>query len=262
MTAAAPRSRPGSASHTAEDFDAAADRYDLLTRLNPGYHRALDASARDLISRAAHPGTHQAPGDPPALRLLDLGCGSGASTRALLQASAGSSVLGIDASAGMLAQAERRDWPEGVRFVQASAQDLIAVCAENGEAPFDGCLAAYLFRNVPPEQRDETLRAVRAVLRPGGWLVIQDYATDTPIARAVWSLVCLGIVLPLSAVLAGHPAIYRYLHRSVLDNDSPQRLMQRLEDTGFTDIATRTTARGGWDHGILHTTIARVPVRR
>ncbi|AXH96825.1 methyltransferase domain-containing protein [Ornithinimicrobium avium] len=235
----------------AEQFDRAAGRYDVLTRLNPGYHRALREAATALVSRLR--------GSSAPLRLWDLGCGSGLSTRALLDAAGTEvTVVGLDASAGMLEQAGTKDWPDGVRFVQARAQELPRVAAEELAGPADGVFAAYLLRNVPEDQRDATVAAIHDQVRPGGWVALQDYHVkgDT-VASAVWTLVCWGVVMPLAVVLRGNPAIYRYLWRSVLDNDSTARLSSRLDRAGLTE-QTWSTA-GGWQRGILHTVLARRP---
>lgn len=239
----------------AEQFDRAAGRYDLLTRLNPGYHRALRRAADALVARLRE----GSPGG--SLALWDLGCGSGLSTQALLDAAGpgGATVVGLDASAGMLDQARAKDWPDGVSFVHASAQDLPAVAAREGHGPADGAFAAYLLRNVPPEQRDEVVRAIRDCVRPGGWVALQDYhVKGDPVARAVWTAVCWAVVTPLAVLVRGNPAIYRYLWRSVLDNDSTAELSARLEGAGLTDVTWSTA--GGWQRGILHTVLARRPL--
>ena len=238
----------------ADEFDRAADRYDLLTRLNPGYHRALRAAARELVSLL--PG--RSGGEP--LLLWDLGCGSGLSTRALLDAAGEDArVVGLDASAGMLDRARAKAWPAGVRFVQAFAQALPEVAREHTGREADGAFAAYLLRNVPEDQRDEVVAAISDQVRPGGWVALQDYhVKDDRVATAVWTAVCWGVVLPLSVVVRGNPAIYRYLWRSVLDNDSTAELQARLERAGLTDIRRRTGT--GWQRGILHTVLARRPV--
>jgi ubiquinone/menaquinone biosynthesis C-methylase UbiE len=236
----------------AEDFDRAAPRYDLLVGLNPGYHRHLRSAARVL--RQALGRRHSA----GALRLADLGCGSGASTRALVD-SFGMAVriTGVDASAGMLTQARRKRWPAGVAFRQSRAQDLLSRRDELGLGePLDGVLACYLFRNVP--ERDELLAAVRELLRPGGVLVVQDYSmAERWHARPVWTLVCWLVVMPLSIVTGGHWRLHHYLWRSVLDFDSVQTFAHRLQRAGFTDVRFRTVA--GWQRGILHTFHARKP---
>ena len=76
-------------------FDHAARRYDLLTALNPGYRRHLAWSARRL-------------GLEPGSRMLDLCCGTGLSTEALVASIPGAEVVALDASAGMLAVARRK----------------------------------------------------------------------------------------------------------------------------------------------------------
>ncbi|MFK5645799.1 methyltransferase domain-containing protein [Ornithinimicrobium sp. LYQ121] len=235
----------------AEQFDRAADRYDLLTRLNPGYHRALRRAADALVGRLH--------GAASPLTLWDLGCGSGLSTDAVLAAAGPDTrVIGLDASAGMLAQARAKSWPPGVSFVQALAQDLPEVAARELDGPADGAFAAYLLRNVPEHQRDEVVAAVRDQVRPGGWVALQDYhVKGDRVASAVWTVVCWGVVTPLAFVVRGNPAIYRYLWRSVLDNDSTAQLTARLEHAGFTDLAWSTA--GGWQRGILHTVLARRP---
>ena len=61
----------------------------------------------------------------PADRVLDIGCGTGQTTREAARAAASGSVLGIDISAARLAPARRLARAEGLRnisFVQADAQ--------------------------------------------------------------------------------------------------------------------------------------------
>jgi len=133
-------------------FDAGAAAYDRLVGLNPGYHRDLRLSARRLI-RPGHQG----------LRILDAGCGTGASTAALLAIAPDARVTAIDASGAMLAHARAKPWPSTVEFRHTPVEELAGVAG-----PFDAVLAAYLLRNV--DDPDATLRALRGVLRPGGQL--------------------------------------------------------------------------------------------
>lgn len=235
----------------ADEFDRAAPRYDLLTALNPGYTGALRDAARELVLRLGRRT------GPPTI--WDLGCGSGLSTQAIVDAvGPDARIVGLDASAGMLAQAEEKTWPEGVRFVQARAQDLPDVAATMLDGPADGAFAAYLLRNVPVDQRDDVVASIAAQVRPGGWIALQDYhVKGSAIAQATWTAVCWGVVTPLSVAVQGNPAIYRYLWRSVLDNDSTDELQARLERAGLTDISWTTA--GGWQRGILHTVLARRP---
>ncbi len=64
--------------NVATAFDEAADRYDLMVGLNPGYHDHLRSAAEALAERLPRPSGSNG---SAVLRLADLGCGSGASTR-------------------------------------------------------------------------------------------------------------------------------------------------------------------------------------
>lgn len=230
-------------------FDRGASRYDLLVSLNPGYHEQLRMAAGSLATRL---------GFSRRLRVVDLACGSGASTRALVDAlPAGTEFLGLDMSPGMLAQAREKSWPEGVTFRRATAGELDV--ADLGARGWDGVFTAYLFRNVPAPARDVAVREVYELLAPGGWVVVQEYSVaGRRWARRVWSAVCWGIIVPLGLVLDGNPGLYRYLWRSVLDFDSTTVFMDRFVAAGFTHVAHRDAK--GWQRGILHTFAAQRPL--
>jgi ubiquinone/menaquinone biosynthesis C-methylase UbiE len=234
-------------------FNDVAHRYDLMVALNPGYHRHLRSAASALVERL--------PSGRGPVRLIDLGCGSGASTRALVEAvrllRRPFRITGVDGSAGMLEQARRKVWPAGVRFECRRAEDLTAA-AGRGEAAdqVDGILAAYLFRNVP--DRDAVLAATFGLLAPGGGLVVQDYSVaGSKRASAIWHLVCWAVVIPLSWLMTRDTRLYRYLWRSVLEFDAVDTFADRLHAAGFVDVETRTVP--GWQHGVLHSFRARKP---
>lgn len=235
-----------------EAFDRGARRYDLLVGLNPGYHRELGEAAAAFAQRVH--ARRRAPGDP--VRVIDLACGSGASTRAVLAELPDAEIVGLDASQGMLAQALAKTWPASVRFGHAVCGDLDL--DRLGRGARDGVFTAYLFRNVPVALRDRAVGEVYDLLAPGGWLLVQEYSVAGRAAsRRVWSAVSWLVIIPLGMVLDRNPGLYRYLWRSVLDFDSTTRFMDRLATAGFTDIAHRTAS--GWQRGILHTFIARRP---
>lgn len=240
--------RPADAPPTAAAFDRGAPHYDLMVALNPGYHAELRRAAAALTSRV---------GRRPGLAFMDIACGSGASTRALADAAPGDArILGLDASAGMLASARAKQWPPGVRFDQAVAGQLDV--DDLGRASYDGILTCYLFRNVSEDQRDRAVREAWDLLRPGGWLVVQEYSVQgNDRARRVWDAVCRAVIIPLAWIIDRDTALYRYLRQSVVDFDSVARFADRLTAAGFTDVASRTA--GGWQHQILHTFVARKP---
>ncbi|OYO18311.1 ubiquinone biosynthesis methyltransferase UbiE [Enemella dayhoffiae] len=237
---------------TTEAFDRGSRRYDLLVSLNPGYHQHLRSAAAELARRIA--GRR---GDRVGWRLLDLACGSGASTRALVEAApAGSRIEGLDASNGMLERARAKRWPDGVSFTQAVSGELAVERFAPGS--HDGIFSAYLFRNVSEDRRDLAVREAYDLLAPGGWLVVQEYSVRGRWrAEVSWTAVCWLVIIPLAMLLDRNRSLYAYLWRSVLDFDTTAQFMDRLTRAGFTDVATRTVP--GWQRGILHTFVARRP---
>lgn len=229
-------------------FDHAAHSYDTLVAANPGYHAHLRRSARRL--GLPHPGT--------GLRVLDLGCGTGASTAALARVLPDAEITAVDASAGMLDRATAKPWPGNVRFVCAPAEALADAGVKGPfdagvKGPFDAVFAAYLFRNVADP--DAVLDTVHGLLAPHGRLAVHEYTlSGRPLDRAVWTGVCRGLVLPVATAL-GDGGLYRHLWRSVVEFDTVDRFTERVRARGFDRV--RALPLPGWQTGITHTVLAR-----
>ncbi|MFC4949468.1 class I SAM-dependent methyltransferase [Pseudonocardia sp. GCM10023141] len=227
-------------------FDAQARFYDKLVGANPGYHEHLRISARrmGLPNRGA------------GLRLLDLGCGTGASTAALLDAAPEADITAVDASAEMLSVARRKTWPAGVRFLHGNVDELdrIKIVGQ-----YDGIMAAYLVRNL--SDRNAALRAFQTLLRPGAPLAVHEYSVaDSARSRMIWTAVSWGVIIPMARLRTGSATLHRYLWRSVLDFDGVEAFTTRMGATGYTDVIVSTMP--GWQQHIVHTFLGRKPGRR
>ncbi len=224
-------------------FDVGAPAYDRLVGANPGYHEHLRISARRM----------RLPERGRGLRLLDAGCGTGASTAALLAVAPEAEIVALDASAGMLAEARAKHWPPSVRFVHSRVEDL----AEAGvEGPFDGIFAAYLLRNLADP--DATLREFMTLLRPGGTLAVHEYSVrDSALALAVWNAVCFAVIIPLGRLRTGDGGLYGHLRRSVNAFDGATDFCDRLRANGFTAVHAETMP--GWQRNVVHTFLADAP---
>lgn len=224
-------------------FDAGAAAYDKLVGANPGYHTHLRVSAQRM----------RLPNQGAGLRLLDAGCGTGASTAALVAVAPRAEIVAVDASSGMLAQAAAKQWPLSVRFVESRIEDL----DQGGETGlFDGIMAAYLVRNLA--DKDAQLRRFRDLLRPGGTLAVHEYSVrDSRVAMAVWNAVCATIIIPSGRRRSGDAALYKYLRRSVNQFDGAAAFRDRLRANGFSSVRSQTMP--GWQRNIVHTFLAQAP---
>lgn len=226
-------------------FTTAARRYDLLTRLNPGYRRELRRAVRMLADQLDVPA-----GTRPII--WDLACGTGLSTEAILRTIPDARIVGVDASAGMLNHARHKTWPADTTFILDRVEHL----AENpapalAEAP-DGVFAAYLLRNVPEAQRTSVLASIRQFMKPETPLVLHDYSvSESRAAQLKWTIVCFAFVIPLATATGAKTGLFTYLWRSVMDNDATATVLQRLVRAGFGRPKI-STARG-WHRRVLHT---------
>jgi ubiquinone/menaquinone biosynthesis C-methylase UbiE len=188
--------------------------------------------------------------------LLDAGCGTGASTAALLSVAPEADIIAVDASRGMLDEARAKSWPASVRFVHAPIEATEALADNGVVGPFDGILAAYLIRNLADP--DTSLRALRNLLAPGATLAVHDYSVrDSHTATWIWHAVCWGIIIPSGWRQTRDATLYRHLWRSVLTFDGATEFRQRMGDAGFISVHSETMP--GWETNIVHTFLGDAP---
>ena len=178
--------------------------------------------------------------------VLDLACGTGAVALELVRMK-GCSVVGVDQSPEMLAEAQRRlvlaDATTRVQLVESSAQ---ALAFEDGS--FDGLTAAYLLRYL--DDLPAGLRELARVLRPGATASLLDFGVPpSPVVRAAWDLwVDVGLPLAGRAISPGWHEVGRFLGGSIRDFDRRwpvPRLLGTLREAGFEDVQARRLSLGG-----------------
>ena len=119
---------------------------------------------------------------PPGLRWLDLGCGTGALTEAVLDDAAPTAVLGMDPSAGFIEEARRR--------LAGTAVELRVGTAEDAPAGVADVVVSGLMLNFVPDAEAAVAAMVSAA--PTGTVAayVWDYAGRMQLLRTFWDVAC------------------------------------------------------------------------
>jgi demethylmenaquinone methyltransferase/2-methoxy-6-polyprenyl-1,4-benzoquinol methylase len=197
-------------------FDRIAPRYDLLNHL---LSLGTDLGWRRRAVAAAAPALGE--------RALDLCCGTG--DLALSLARAGARVAGADFSAPMLARAAGKARRAGRELLLCGA-DALALPFRDGS--FDVATVAFGVRNLTEPLAG--LREIRRTLRPGGRLVVLEFARPRgALLRRLYPLY-LRTVLPAAGLLvAGSADAYRYLGDSIGNFFDQERFRALLAEAGY-----------------------------
>jgi demethylmenaquinone methyltransferase/2-methoxy-6-polyprenyl-1,4-benzoquinol methylase len=213
-------------------FDAIAPRYDLLNHLLSG---GLDIRWRRKAVRALDLRGGET--------VLDLCAGTGDLAIAMANRDPGPClVVGVDRSGEMLKIGrEKLAWRRlggRVRLVQG---DAVSLPLDTGSV--DAASVAFGIRNV---QRPEVAFAeVFRVLRPGGRFAILEFALPrTPVIRRAYLAYFRHVLPRIGSLVSGHASAYRYLPASVDTFPEPERVVESLGATGFSQIRADPLALG------------------
>jgi SAM-dependent methyltransferase len=118
---------------------------------------------------------------PAGLRWLDVCCGSGIVTEAIVERNAPASIVGVDASPDQISFARQHRAHPNVTFETADAMDLAF-----SDATFDVAVCGLGMNFIPSPGR--ALQEFRRVIRPGGTIAVYvwDYAHGARFLRQFW----------------------------------------------------------------------------
>ncbi|MFN8574824.1 MAG: ubiquinone/menaquinone biosynthesis methyltransferase [Gemmatimonadaceae bacterium] len=214
-------------------FDVIAPRYDQFTRR---FSFGMDRRWKSAVltqAIAALPAGGQA---------VDVACGTGDLAYAMAAARPGATVTGIDLSARMIDEAERRPERPQCPNVSFAVGDLMQLQLPDASA--DVVTAGYALRNVPDWQGG--LRELARVLRPGGCLLTLDFYRPS---LAPWRALYLGYLRAAGDVVGwwwhGRPVVYGYIARSIAAFCSWQEFRAALNECGFSDVRVERYLGGG-----------------
>ena len=218
----------------------------LFAPLGPTYDRYAAALSfgqdprwrRFLVSRI-----EAGPGDT----VLDVATGTGAVARELLRQKR-CTVVGLDQSAEMLAEARRR-LPADVTLVEGPAEKL-----PFDDATYDALTFTYLLRYVSDPAA--TLRELARVVKPGGTVGGLEFAVPRGVWRPWWEVyVRVGLPLAGRVISPGWAEVGDFLGPSIRDFYArwpEERLLELWRAAGIGDVQSRRLSLGGgivtWGH--------------
>ena len=169
---------------------------------------------------------------PAGSTVLDAPCGTGRYFP--LIAGAGMRVIGVDQSAGMLAQARARNLASILEL--KSLQDL------SYAAEFDATVTIDAMENVPPDDWPTVLANLRRAVRPGGVLYLTvEEASDQRIGHAFEALTARGLPAVRGEIIEGDLAGYHYY-------PGRDRVMGWFEAAGLDVIDEDYSAEEDWGY--------------
>ncbi len=203
-------------------FDAIAPRYDVLNHvLSAGidltwWWRAA-RTVRYVLAR-------------PEARIVDLCCGTGDMSLALLKrrpsTSSTAPILAVDFSHQMLSIGQDKFIGKNVLPVEGDALHLPL-----GESSADLISFAFGFRNLA--SYEEGLAEIFRVLRPGGKFIILECNQPDGLVGAMYNLY-FKRVLPFVGGLVSNAAAYSYLPSSVERFPRSPKMLELIHKAGFT----------------------------
>ena len=211
----------------------------LFAPLGPTYDRYSNLLSfgqdgrwrRFLVSRVS-----AGPGDT----VLDVATGTGAVARELL-AQKNCTVVGLDQSPEMLAEARRR-LPANVRLIEGTADALPFPAGT-----FHALTFTYLLRYVPDPPA--TLRELARVVRPGGTIAGLEFALPRGLWRPLWELyVRVGLPVVGRMISRGWGDVGGFLGPSIkgfYGRWPEARLLDLWREAGIADVASRRLSLGG-----------------
>ena len=210
-------------------FDSVASKYDVMNDLmSIGLHRAWKAYTVMVANLK--------PGD----QVLDIAGGTGDMAQAFA-AKVGSTgcVVHTDINLAMLRQGRDRLTDEGCLLPTA-------VCdAEQLPFPdqhFNLVCVAFGLRNMT--HKDQALREMARVLKPGGKLLVLEFSKVAPPLSKIYDWYSFQVLPRLGKMVAGDDASYRYLAESIRMHPDQSTLKALMQESGFAHVDIHNLSLG------------------
>ncbi|HCM04713.1 MAG TPA: bifunctional demethylmenaquinone methyltransferase/2-methoxy-6-polyprenyl-1,4-benzoquinol methylase UbiE [Oceanospirillales bacterium] len=216
----------------ADVFHSVAAKYDVMNDLMSfGVHRLWKRFTIDMS------------GVRPGNKVLDLAGGTGDLTKKFskIVGPSGKVVL-ADINSSMLEVGRERLTNQGyvgnIEYVQANAQYL-----PFEDNTFDVITIAFGLRNVT--DKDEALRSMFRVLKPGGRLLVLEFSqTNNPLLKKAYDLYSFTALPLMGKLVTNDSESYKYLAESIRMHPDQETLKGMMQDAGFNRVSYHNMTGG------------------
>jgi demethylmenaquinone methyltransferase/2-methoxy-6-polyprenyl-1,4-benzoquinol methylase len=205
-------------------FDAIAPSYDRLNHLlSMGLDRRWWASTARIFREVL---------ERPEAKVLDLCCGTGDMTEALmkLRPSISEPVTGLDFSKQMLDRARVKFADANVQWIEGDAMHL-----PYPDASFDLITSAFGFRNLT--NYSDGLKEIARVLKPGGQVGILECNQPDGLSGAFYNLYLHHGLPVIGGILSGERSAYAYLPASIARFPRAAQMLPMMREAGFEEVS-------------------------
>lgn len=216
----------------ADVFHSVAAKYDVMNDLMSfGIHRLWKRFTIDMS------------GVRPGNKVLDLAGGTGDLTKKFskIVGPSGKVVL-ADINSSMLEVGRERLTNQGyvgnIEYVQANAQYL-----PFEDNTFDVITIAFGLRNVT--DKDEALRSMFRVLKPGGRLLVLEFSqTTNPLLKKAYDIYSFTALPLMGKLVTNDSESYKYLAESIRMHPDQETLKGMMQDAGFNRVSYHNMTGG------------------
>jgi demethylmenaquinone methyltransferase/2-methoxy-6-polyprenyl-1,4-benzoquinol methylase len=216
----------------ADVFHSVAAKYDVMNDLMSfGVHRLWKRFTIDMS------------GVRLGNKVLDLAGGTGDLTKKFskIVGPSGTVVL-ADINSSMLDVGRERLTNQGyvgnIEYVQANAQYL-----PFEDNTFDVITIAFGLRNVT--DKDEALRSMFRVLKPGGRLLVLEFSqTNNPLLKKAYDLYSFTALPLMGKLVTNDSESYKYLAESIRMHPDQETLKDMMEKAGFNRVSYHNMTGG------------------
>jgi demethylmenaquinone methyltransferase/2-methoxy-6-polyprenyl-1,4-benzoquinol methylase len=176
----------------------------------------------------------------PNSRILDLCCGTGDMTFALLKQAGKRNlkIVGTDFSHAMLQRASAKSFDKASTNGKSLSPGWIeadALCLPFPSAHFNLVTSAFGFRNLA--DYDAGLREIIRVLKSGGECGILDFSEPRGMMSGLYRIYFKQVLPRVGTLISGVRGPYAYLPHSVERFPQPEEMLDRMRRAGFREVS-------------------------